>query len=484
MRTLTFIIALLFDLAVYAQGTVFMVPAIPSGGQVYPMDSTASPSAVYVGTGNAAVNLGSNSYSLQFNGTPPSGTQFICRFDATQLTAVAANVSIFGLTPLVDYPNQGVYYIRYLVSGTRPNNKTVYVSYTSSMVQLQNVNGTVTFNGGVYSNDSLVAKRFRLSPQTSLTPGNAIINGDSSGNTKWGCPACSWGVLGNTGLNGSINFWGTTDTSSLSIRLNNLPAGILSYNNLNSAIGIASLYQNTSGTNNTAFGADALKSVTSGSNNTGLGYNTLALTSTGGNNTGVGATSLSGLTTGSYNIGIGATSTQASNTQYSVAIGQGTTAASYSMALGPNAIAQSQNQLALSPNYQNILWQGHPSAINYFLGDSTGSGNLVLMALPGSGETYFTPVTGDSILPLTQDIGVNPAGTLANLTIIMPALSSGITKIAISTSQVITSLHYSVILEAGSTVSPNAPASILTVTGGQGVVHLKYQPNTSSWQPY
>ena len=482
MRTFILAIFLLFSDLAFSQGLNYMAPAIPKGGAVQQLcggDSTCSPSNVFVGTGGAAVNLGSNSYSLQTNGTPPVGTSFVCRFDATQLTAVAANVSIFGLTPLKDYPNQGIYYILYQVSGTRNNNKHVYVTYQSSMVQPTVVPNTVTFNGSIYSNDSTVVKRLRLSPATPRLAGSGVIAGDSSGNLTYGCPSCAWNVLGNSGTNSSANFLGTTDTAALRFRVNSLPSGIMDYNKFNTAFGVYSMASNTTGTNNVAIGAEALYNNTTG-NNTAVGCFSSGSITTGSGNTGVGRSSLLNYpTTGNNNTAIGGNATVvAGSTTGATSLGYSTTANNYGIALGYTAVA-SANQLAVSPSIENLNIPLNGGGYGNSLKDTTTAGIGVYISQPNIVQGYYTPVTTNTIATPTTTadifIGVvNPASTIAALTINLPVGRSN-QIITYTFQQAVTAITWTPV--SGSVT--NVPT-----TAAQGkVISMVWCPSTSSWFP-
>jgi len=472
MRTFIVILFLLFDLASFGQGQNYMVPAIPSGGAVYAIDSTTSPDQIFVGTGGSAVNLGSNSYSLQYNGVPQQGTNIIVRFDATQLTAIAANVSIFGLRPLLDYPNAGIYYIRYQVAGTRVNNKTVYVSYVSSQVAAGTFDNRVTFNNTVSAYDTI-----QYQPNSgAITIGSTLAAMDDSGHLGYGCVA--WCESGNTN-NPSNAYLGTTDTAHLEFRINNTRAGYLDYNKLNTAfgplvflnnttgfddvaIGVSALSANTTGSKNVGVGHSALVFNTTGGNNTAIGYNANVNNTTGNNNVSLGYATLSTITTGGNNIGIG----YQANVSPSSAIG--------GIALGANVTA-GNNQFAVGGESEY-----HPnmnSGLNYVLSDTCGCGVFVPQSLPANIQTYYTPVTGDSITPFTGSNLINPAGTLANLTIRVPANPYSGQIMEFSFTQTITTLHWSIALNQGHSVFASVPT---TVSQG-GTIKIQYNVNTSSW---
>ena len=486
MRTIFFAVLLFLDLALFGQGVNYMAPPIPSGGLVQTIDSLTSPDNVFVGTGNAVVNLGSNSYSIQFQGTPAAGTNFICRFDATKLTAVAGNVNIFGLTPLADYPNQGVYYIRYQVSGTRSNNKTVFVSYVSSMVALNTVNTTPKFNNGIK-----VYGSSKYQPSGSaIVAGQVVKATDDSGTL--GYSSCSpWYVCGNSGLS-RVNYLGTSDSVDLRFGVGGIAAGIVSYITSNTALGVgallsttgvdntaignSSMFANTSGLDNTSVGAASLEANTTGSYNTSIGNGCAISITTGSYNTGIGQTSLQSLTTGSNNVGIGQCAVQSSGVSNSVAIGTNATVGDFGIALGSNASTQMDRQLAISPNVENILWKGHSTGVGYALVDSSGTGNFIPIKPFAYGLTTTSPVTGDSIVITTSKNTVNSAGTLANLTIVLPANPIAGQVYYFSFEQAITTLHYSVRLSGGAN-----PLGLPVSEPQYGCFSVYYDNNINTW---
>jgi len=141
--------------------------------------------------------------------------------------------------------------------------------------------------------------------------------------------ASGWSLTGNSGLDTSLNFLGTTDNTPLIFRVNNQFAGKLGdgavsigegayLNNKNptnmilTAVGIGTLQKNTndpgiytSGYNNTAVGGYALAVNTTGQSNTAMGAFSLNLSTTANNNTAMGAYSLQHNTTGAGNAAFG-----------------------------------------------------------------------------------------------------------------------------------------------------------------------------------
>lgn len=457
MRTIFLTILFFLDLALFGQYSYVASP-IPAGGQVAAIDSTISPKNVYVGTGGVAVNLGSNSYSIQYNGTPSYTTSFICRFDATRLTAVATNVNIFGLTPLKDYPGQGIYYILYQVEGTSNANKQVHVSYQGSMIMPGgNVNVPTIFNNKVTLYDSLHYNPNNLPVLT----GAGVVALNDSGALGYGC--VPWCASGNSN-NPFPSFIGNIDTPDVRFRVNNIHAGLLSSNHNNTCFGVRSLLQNTTGIANTAIGHSALNANTTGDENTAIGNDVMSSVTTGNSNTAIGDATMTTNISGIQNVAVGAGSDVASgSTSNAIAIGY--------------AIIASSNQFAVGGENES-----HPNMNNCagcVMTDTTaaGTGQMVPRPLPSAQGTTFTPVTGDSISPFTENNTINPAGTIANLTIRVPGSPSDWQKLSFTTLQVVTALHWSIALNQTHSVEAHVPTS---TTAGQAFAII-FNPTLGEW---
>lgn len=134
-----------------------------------------------------------------------------------------------------------------------------------------------------------------------------------------------WQLTGNSGTNPATHFVGTTNNVPLKFRVNNIPLGSLSEDNIffgNSAgisnttgywltgFGYNTLRANTTGSRNVAIGSNCLASNTTGNENTGIGYVAIGNNTTGIENTGLGYQALSESTTGSSNTAVGAFSNQ------------------------------------------------------------------------------------------------------------------------------------------------------------------------------
>ena len=113
-----------------------------------------------------------------------------------------------------------------------------------------------------------------------------------------------WSTEGNTGLNATNNFLGTTNNVPLRFRVNNRWFGELNSGNNNISFGL-NANQNSSGNSNIAIGRESLRANSGGFYNTAVGWQSLYDNNSGNYNTALGAKSLYNNTTGSYNIGIG-----------------------------------------------------------------------------------------------------------------------------------------------------------------------------------
>ncbi len=472
---------------------------IPAGGQtINNLSYYAVSGQDFFVTTSGAVNLGSNTYTLTYASLPPANTQWSVIFDASNLTlATNTNVNIFGETPLATYTPIKKFYINFMVvwQGGVPTKK---VNYFSSLDDLKTFVSTITFNGRVNFNDSvfLYGLKTYLKPVSAITTGQTVIVTDTSGKLGFGCEP--WCVTGNSGLSPSANFLGTTDTGSLRFRVNNVASGFINYNSQsvalgyqsnisntsgigNASFGYQSLYANTTGTGNTAIGGLSLPANTTGQLNTSIGGGSMLFNTTGSNNVVVGYSSLPANTTGHDNTAIGY-NTLTTNTvgNYNIAIGSSVNPASASttkgIGIGYQATASS-NQLAIA-GIRSISIPQMTSALNYILTDTSGLGDFVPRVNPVFGQTTYTPVTGDSLTITTSQNDINPAGTLAVLTIILPANPVSGFIYEFSTTQVLTSLLWSVALSGGSTTGlPSALAQY-------GTIKIKWSSTLSRWLNY
>jgi hypothetical protein len=116
-----------------------------------------------------------------------------------------------------------------------------------------------------------------------------------------------WSLKGNSNLNDTSNFLGTTDHHPLIFRVNRKRSGYIDFDSLkaNTTFGYKTLFFNSFGTNNSAFGYKALHENTSGGNNVAVGTMALYSNTFGQNNIAVGAAALQNNTFGGFNIAIG-----------------------------------------------------------------------------------------------------------------------------------------------------------------------------------
>lgn len=472
---------------------------IPSSGQTINnlTQSQVSGQTFFVGT-NGSVNLGSNTYTLTYASFPYGTTSWNVIFDASQLTLNnGSQVNLFGETPLVTYPNTKKFYIQFNVIWSSTGSPVKNVNYFSNIIELTNFSSPATFDSTVTFNDTVVINRaikFGTTPSTDLSATALGVNG--SGTLVKSCTA--WCTTGNSGLNSSTNFIGTTDAVDLVFKVNNILSGKINITSNNTsygygsfrsntfgtdnvAIGFNSLRYNTTGTYNTGVGSQALYTNTTGIGNTAIGLNSLTLNTTGISNVGVGYSSLPNETTGTGNIAVG-TSTGLTLTtgSYNTIIGYtanvATSSTTGAIALGRNAVASS-NQLAIS-NVRAISIPNMTSAVGYVLTDTSGNGDFVPRATTLNQQTYYTPVTGDSVIVTTTSNLINPAGTIANFTVRLPASPYSGQILEFSTTQTITTLHWSTALSSDAT---SVEIHVPTTLSAGGVIKIIYNTSTTKW---
>jgi trimeric autotransporter adhesin len=289
------------------------------------------------------------------------------------------------------------------------------VSYlTSAITSLNGSTGSLTLSGTNSIVGNGTSTPFALSGDAT-SPGNSYYYGTDDGGTKGYYTLPSAGPCETCFVNGGNSFvgtaiLGTTNARPLSLITDNLErlriqttanannqiliisGGDLDLNNinagyglgtnrlLNTAFGVDTLLQNTSGFRNTGFGTNVLKANTTGGDNAGFGSATLLNNTSGYNNTGFGSSVLNFNTTGSQNTAIGTAamlfnSTGSSNT-----------------ALGNGAI------------YFNSIGNNNTGIGDSVMNDSRGNNNTVVGSaslyrlLNGNGNSVFGYSSGGGLL--------------------------------------------------------------------------------------
>lgn len=498
MRTFILSLFILLDLALFSQSTI--VYNIPAAGQTVTVSppSFLNNTTIALGTrGN--VNLGSNTYTLTYASVPTTGTKWTVIADFRKLTqsASGANVTIFGVKPLQAHPTVDTFNISFSVLPDSVGVKYLYYTYIG-LNDAGVVNSATVFNAPVRFNAKLTAADTAmffggtyLKPTSAILTGSPVIAIDTGGRLGYGSGGYPWYTKGNSA--DTSYFLGTTNDIDLVFKRNSIPAGRVNVNLLNTSLGYYTLYSNTTGAGNTALGFVALSANTTGDANTGIGSQALYLNTTGSDNTGIGNSSFPNLTTGSQNTAIGAgagatvttgqlntfvghqTSAATSSTSNAISIGYNSTASTSSIAIGSNA-ASSQNQLAIA-GIRTISIPNATNSIRYVLTDTSGAGDFVPQPNPIEAQTTYTPLTGDSVSVSTTSNLINPAGTIANFTIRLPALPYSGQLLEFSSTQIITSLHWSVALNQSVTAAATLPSSI----AAGGTVKIMYNSATTTW---
>jgi hypothetical protein len=177
---------------------------------------------------------------------------------------------------------------------------TVVISHNDT-AELELKNNTSSINGFLYNKGGGVTQfRKGLIKIDSL---HYLIGPDTLTLASPG--SLCWSVTGNSGLNTTSNFMGTTDNKDILFKRGGIKSGLLDSTLLNTAWGVYSLSSNTTGVQNTAIAFNTLTLNTSGGYNTAIGANALDSNTTGSGNMALGSFSLLGNKTGSLNTALG-----------------------------------------------------------------------------------------------------------------------------------------------------------------------------------
>lgn len=197
----------------------------------------------------------------------------------------------------------------------------------------------------------------------------------------------------------------------------------------------------TMGTNSTASGIAYALDVVAGINHMGVGSANFSLITDGG-------TYLNGFSgTNAVGVGLGASTTSQA-----------------SLAFAPGSDLSS-----ITTGTKGYMWWNGTNL--YFVdGSSTPVKRDILTGINNYRHTIFTPTTGGTVTAVAlQENIINPAGTLANLTIALPASPNNNDVIYFTTTQTLTAITYS----GGTVVGPT--------TRSAGQWHLVFDSGTSSW---
>ena len=315
-----------------------------------------------------------------------------------------------------------------------------------------------------------------------------------------------WKLGGNTGINDSTKFLGTTDKKALNFRVNGRRSGFIDSTSTNTIFGYGALQNVTSGLTNTVVGYEALKANTTGVANTAIGYRALysnttstgnfaagreALRSntTGGNNFGMGFFALYSNVSGVYNIAIGNSALQNNTTSNNLAIGNNAALNNTTgsvVAVGCEALKANTTGLLNTAIGLYSLWSNTTSSNNTAIGAqalyySTGQGNTAVGAKALIGNTTGQYNTGIGVNTLSGStttqgntaIGNNALYSNGNTVTGLGAITGGsgytngtYTNVTMTIIPNVVASEYPV---ANITVSGGAVTAVTLVSGGAGV---------------
>src|SRR3990167_3739487 len=191
--------------------------------------------------------------------------------------------------------------------------------------------------------------------------------------------------------------------------------GVAQYN---IAIGLNTLYANTSGIENTALGASTLRFNTSGNYNTALGANALNANTSGAENTAIGESALTDNTTADYNVAVGSNALVSNTTGFeNTALGTSAlfsnVAGDYNTAVGTNALYYNTDAASTTAvgNFAGLGTGSYSNKGGVYLGFKSGFS-------AGTGSDYNTLLGFRSGYNITTGYGnvlVGPSVTANNL---------------------------------------------------------------------
>ena len=315
-----------------------------------------------------------------------------------------------------------------------------------------------------------------------------------------------WKLGGNTGINDSTKFLGTTDKKALNFRVNGRRSGFIDSTSTNTIFGYGALQNVTSGLTNTVVGYEALKANTTGGANAAIGYRALysnttgvgnfaagreALRSntTGGGNFGMGFFALYSNVSGSYNIGIGNSALQNNTESNNLAIGNNAALNNTTggvVAVGSEALKANTTGLLNTAIGLNSLWSNTTSSNNTAIGAqalyySTGQSNTTVGSkglFKNSTGEYNTAIGVNSLYCNTTThgnaaIGNNTLYSNGNTVTGLGAITGGsgytngtYNNVIMSTIPNVGAANFPV---ANITVSGGAVTAVTLVSGGAGV---------------
>ena len=315
-----------------------------------------------------------------------------------------------------------------------------------------------------------------------------------------------WKLGGNTGINDSTKFLGTTDKKALNFRVNGRRSGFIDSTSTNTIFGYGALQNVTSGLTNTVVGYEALKANTTGGANTAIGYRALLSNTTGSSNFAAGREALRSNTTGNNNFGMGFFALY-SNVSGSNNIGIGNSAlqnntTNNNLAIGNNAALNNTIGSVVAIGYEALkanttglnntaiglisLWSNTTSSNNTAIGAqalyySTGQGNTAVGSKALIGNTtgqYNTGIGVNTLFGSTTTQGNTAIGNSAlysngNTVTGLGAITGGsgytngtYTNVTMITIPAVGAAEFPV---ANITVSGGAVTAVTLVSGGAGV---------------
>ncbi|MGV3695723.1 beta strand repeat-containing protein [Flavobacterium sp.] len=280
----------------------------------------------YLSGDTTGAKYGVDNYLIAYNaGTDPQQgvSNFIAGSNAGPHTGVSnwlsgeGNGVQYGTYNYIDNTGIGIKYGTYnrILSGLNGLHYGVYSDVTKANSYAGYFLGRVSIGTSTINNYILPPSRGTV---------NQVMQTDGVGNVTWQNPSVilgniAWGTTGNSGINSTTHFLGTTNDADLIFKRYSIRSGLISLQN--TSFGNNALSPLSTGINNVAFGSDALKVNTDGEKNIAIGNSSLLQNTQGIDNVGIGFLTLESNTNGRSNTGIGNYSLEYGNASNNTAMG-------------------------------------------------------------------------------------------------------------------------------------------------------------------
>jgi len=475
-------------------GATISAPDITTGIKLYvkdghfKLDQVTAPIAPTVATGAAGVLTGDYYYRIAYitaiGETEPGEVSLLVQPSSqkVELTNIptSSNSNVTG-REIYRTTASGSIIAMQLVATINDNITTTY-SDNIADISLGELEETVNTTGGLIYTDSKIMGVADSS--VTIWGRDAMATFTGFYNTAIGVAALNVNTSGsnNTAVGYNASHNNTTGSANTSIGDNAMHSTTTGVQN--TSVGSDSFYDNTTGSYNTAIGNNALIANTTGSYNTAVGDNALHYNTTASRNTAVGEWALGGaLTTGSDNTVIGNYNMSSNTTgNWNIAVGRRTldlnTTGADNTAAGNYALYSNTTGIENVAVGNNAGYQNTIGTKNTFIGDNAGQNVLQKVDATNSmalGNEAYTTASNQTVIGNTSVTSVTINGTIQSPTIASATYAAG--TVASNTAPIkLTAGPVLTIPEAG-TIEFDGDVYYVTTAVSRGLIN-SYKINT------